>query len=220
MSKDSNLESEKEQLKEALKTKNKKMTPTQQLEYDRKIDNIKESESEIKRKYNQARKEITVLEKRIEFIGNLKKFNDIEKFVIRDKKRADSDSESIALLVASDWHVGEPPDARMSRVAARNGVNIDGSARQFKYTDFDHFDLVIPMDNNNLDALMALAKSPDARNKIHLLREFDPSGDSEQSVPDPYYGGIHGFEEVYDIIDRSVLGLLELLEERTEGNDC
>ena len=73
MSKDSNLESEKEQLKEALKTKNKKMTPTEQLEYDRKIDAAKESESEIKRKYNEARKIIKGLEKRIEFIGNLSK---------------------------------------------------------------------------------------------------------------------------------------------------
>jgi protein-tyrosine phosphatase len=141
-------------------------------------------------------------------------------FGLHAKQRGVSHKYEIDSAGTSDWHVGEPPDARMSRVAARHDVNIDGSARQFKYTDFDHFDLVIPMDNNNLDALMALAKSPDARNKIHLLREFDPYDGSGQSVPDPYYGGIHGFEEVYDIIDRSVLGLLELLEERTKGNDC
>jgi len=119
----------------------------------------------------------------------------------------------------SNWHIGEPPDPRMSRVAAKRDVNIDGTARQFKISDFIRFDLIIPMDNNNYDTLMALAQTPEARNKIHLLREFDPIPDSGSSVPDPYYGGILGFEEVFDIIDRSTLGLLESLETRMNGDD-
>ncbi|MBE0411854.1 MAG: low molecular weight phosphotyrosine protein phosphatase [Anaerolineales bacterium] len=114
----------------------------------------------------------------------------------------------------SDWHVGESPDHRMVTTAARRGIRIDGSSRQFRYADFDKFDLIIPMDKNNRASLNALAKSSNEKNKIHLLREFDPKSDSQASVPDPYYGGINGFEEVYDIVERSVLGLLNSLEDR------
>jgi protein-tyrosine phosphatase len=117
-----------------------------------------------------------------------------------------------ASAACGGWHVGESPDARMRRVAARHGLIYDGRARQFKASDFDRYDLVIAMDKDNRDHLLNLARSQEDRQKIHLLREFDPAGGPKSSVPDPYYGGIDGFEEVYQVIERSVDGLLDRLE--------
>jgi protein-tyrosine phosphatase len=117
----------------------------------------------------------------------------------------------------SDWHVGDTPDYRMAKIATRRGVNLNGTAKQFKKADFDRFNLIIPMDYNNRSFLKRMIDRQEDENKIHLLREFDPEVDSNLEVPDPYYGGISGFEEVYDIIERSVVGLLDTLERKPEG---
>jgi protein-tyrosine phosphatase len=110
------------------------------------------------------------------------------------------------------WHIGESPDRRMRRVASRHGLNYDGHARQFHQSDFDNFDLIIAMDTENRANLKRLSRSPQDSNKIHLMREFDPDADSDASVPDPYYGGLDGFEKVYVIVERSCQGLLTALE--------
>ena len=110
------------------------------------------------------------------------------------------------------WHVGESPDRRMRQVAARRGFKYDGRARQFKQSDFEKFDLIIAMDTENRANLRRLARSTDDEAKIHLMREFDPQARADDSVPDPYYGGIDGFENVYDIVERSCQGLLDALE--------
>ncbi len=112
----------------------------------------------------------------------------------------------------SGWHEGEQPDRRMRRVAAGHGFKYDGRGRQFKLRDFDKFDLVIAMDSDNRTNLSRLARSEEERAKIHLMREFDPQGSPTAPVPDPYYGGIDGFEEVFQIVKRSCQGLLDALE--------
>lgn len=112
-----------------------------------------------------------------------------------------------------NWHLGEPPDARMRRVAARRGLIYNGRARQFQANDFSRFDLIVAMDFENKKDLLGLVRKPEDRAKIHTLREFDPDGGSKAAVPDPYYEGIDGFEEVYDIVDRSIHGLLAALED-------
>jgi protein-tyrosine phosphatase len=115
------------------------------------------------------------------------------------------------------WHIGESPDPRMRRVASRHGLHYDGSARQFQKRDFDRFDMIIAMDTHNRSDLMKMTLSPEQRNKIFLLREFDPLAGSAGSVPDPYYGGIDGFEDVYQVIERSCRGLLKALEDGHVG---
>lgn len=110
------------------------------------------------------------------------------------------------------WHVGESPDSRMRRVASRHGLVYDGHARQFTSSDLDSFDLILAMDRDNWAHLMSLARSSEHTAKIRLLRDFDPQGDQYASVPDPYYGGMDGFEKVYGIVERSVRGLLDALE--------
>jgi protein-tyrosine phosphatase len=113
----------------------------------------------------------------------------------------------------SGWHVGQTPDLRMLRVAARHGLDYDGRARQFQRSDFDRFDLIMAMDAENRLDLLAMANSPDQAAKIHLLREYDPMGGKNVSVPDPYYGRADGFEEVYQVIERSVQGLFSALKD-------
>jgi len=112
----------------------------------------------------------------------------------------------------ADYHVGQAPDERMVRTAARRGFHYSGHGRQLEGRDLDEFDLIIPMDLENKADIERLALRPEQRAKIHLLREFDPDSDGAVAVPDPWYDGPRGFEHVYDIIERSVRGLLRGLE--------
>ncbi len=109
------------------------------------------------------------------------------------------------------WHVGEDRDRRSRAVAKRRGMPIEGPARQFQREDFDRFDLVLALDEENARDLRRLAGSDQDRKKVHLLREFDPSAPEGASVPDPYYGGPEGFEEVFDICLSACRGLLDYL---------
>lgn len=112
----------------------------------------------------------------------------------------------------SAWHIGEKPDSRMRLVASNHGLNYSGRARQFHTQDFEGFDWIIAMDSTNYGNLSALAVSLEHQDKIRMMREFDPQGDINSPVPDPYYGGMDGFEDVYQIVERSCKGLLEFLE--------
>ena len=112
----------------------------------------------------------------------------------------------------SSYHVGESPDSRMRQVAARNGFEYDGRARQFEINDFELYDLIVAMDRQNLSILQRLATTPEEEAKLTTMRSYDPEGDASMSVPDPYYGGIDGFQTTFDIVKRSVNGLLKSLE--------
>ncbi|HTA97989.1 MAG TPA: low molecular weight protein-tyrosine-phosphatase [Solirubrobacteraceae bacterium] len=108
------------------------------------------------------------------------------------------------------WHVGEPPDARATAAAAARGIALDGAARQVRAQDFERFDLILAMDGSNLHALRQLAPDEEAREKVRLLREFDPAsaGLSDLDVPDPYYDSQRGFEIVLDQVQAACVGLL------------
>lgn len=108
------------------------------------------------------------------------------------------------------WHVGERPDARAAMVAREHGIELDSRARQVTDQDLEEFDYVIAMDRDNLRSLERMASASGAEADISLLRTYDPDPDGEE-VPDPYYGGVSGFENVYDIISRSCEGLLNRL---------
>jgi protein-tyrosine phosphatase len=108
-----------------------------------------------------------------------------------------------------DWHVGEAPDERAVAAAARRGIPLESRARQFVRADFARFDLVVAMDKKNREVLRRMAGSEAATlAKIHLLRTFDPESPPHADVPDPYYGGDEGFEEVLDICEDACLALL------------
>ena len=105
------------------------------------------------------------------------------------------------------YHVGEAPDARSVAVALEHGVQLTGLARQVTGNDLQSFDWVVAMDGTNRRNLEALSQ-PENRGRIHLLRDFDPE-DAGADVPDPYYGGPEGFENVYRIVDRACRNLFE-----------
>ena len=85
-----------------------------------------------------------------------------------------------------------------------------GAARQVAPEDFESYDLILAMDRSNQDDLLALAPAA-ARERVKLLREYDPDAVAagELEVPDPYYGGADGFEDVLDLVTRACEGLLE-----------
>ncbi len=93
---------------------------------------------------------------------------------------------------------------------------LSGAARQVRPADFEDFDLLLCADGDNLRDVRALAPDPGGRCKVRRLREFDPqamaSGDLD--IPDPYYGGADGFEDVLDLVERACCGLLEDLREQ------
>jgi protein-tyrosine phosphatase len=116
------------------------------------------------------------------------------------------------------WHVGNPPDARATATARVRGIVLEGAAREVRRADFDDFDLILAMDRKNLTDLRRLAPGEQARERTRLLREFDPAsaglGIDELDVPDPYYGGPHGFEHVLDLVHAACAGLLDEVRER------
>jgi protein-tyrosine phosphatase len=107
------------------------------------------------------------------------------------------------------WHVGNPPDRRMTATAKHHGVDLLGQrARQFVDTDLADFDHILPMDKSNLHDILYLDEGNDFGQRVTLFRQWDPEPGT-YDVPDPYYGGDAGFEEVYSIVDRTTDALLK-----------
>lgn len=110
------------------------------------------------------------------------------------------------------YHAGNPPDRRMSATLKARGYTAHGRARQVRVADFDEFDLILPMDGENEADLRRMARDV-RRAKIRPFSSFcadNPLG----HVPDPYYGGAQGFEQVADIVEDGCRGLLEHLRGR------
>lgn len=111
----------------------------------------------------------------------------------------------------SAYHIGEGANSKSRQVAKQHGVTLHSKARRFESFDLDYFDLIIAMDNENLANIHQLDSKDDHSDKIMLLREFDPAPESKE-VPDPYYGGLQGFENVFNVVKRSCEKLLDELE--------
>ena len=101
------------------------------------------------------------------------------------------------------YHVGNKPDPRSIAVARQNGLNITNQrARKFTKQDFEDFDIIYAMDNSNYQNIIALAENNQQKEKVKLiLNESFP--DKNLDVPDPYYGGDKGFENVYNMLDHA-----------------
>ncbi len=119
------------------------------------------------------------------------------------------------------YHDGAPPDPRAQAAALRRGIDVSRlRARRVMPADFERFDLVLAMDDDNQSALLELAGA-EHHHKIRLLLEFaEPGlagprlteGAERRSVPDPYYGGTLGFERVLDLVEEAMAGLLDEVE--------
>jgi protein-tyrosine phosphatase len=114
---------------------------------------------------------------------------------------------SIESAGTGDWHVGQAADPRSVAAGKRRGIELRGRAQQFTRADFARFDYVLAMDASNLADLTAMTPSKDARNKVRLMRSFDPASPGGASVPDPYLGH-GGFDEVIDLCIAACRGFL------------
>lgn len=111
----------------------------------------------------------------------------------------------------SGYHSGESPDFRAVRTLKKKGIDISGlSARQFTVQDFDDFDYIFAMDSSNLMNILNLARNEEDKSKVHLVMNIADPG-KNQSVPDPYYGGMDGFEDVYQMLDKASKEILRKL---------
>ncbi len=115
----------------------------------------------------------------------------------------------------SAYHIGESADSNAQKVAAKNSIELLSKARRFEQFDLSYFDLIIAMDLENFSNLKQLDEDGSYGDKIKLLREFDETPEDKQ-VPDPYFGGIEGFENVFQIVHRSCEKLLDKLKKHIE----
>ena len=109
------------------------------------------------------------------------------------------------------YHQGEQADPRMRSHALRRGYHITHLSRPVHMTDFYDFDLIIGMDDSNISRLHDLAPSLEAEDKIHRMTEYCTRMVADH-VPDPYYGGAQGFENVIDILEDACEGLLQTIK--------
>lgn len=100
----------------------------------------------------------------------------------------------------SNYHADEAPDNRTTANAAKHQVDLKPlRARQFKVSDFDKFDKIYVMDKSNMANVLALAKTPEHKNKVDLLLNAS-NPEMNLEVPDPYFGGEQGFEDVFQMV--------------------
>jgi protein-tyrosine phosphatase len=111
------------------------------------------------------------------------------------------------------WHVGKPADSRMRAAASRRGIELPSRARQLERADLTRFDRILTMDDANLAAVRSLARELGERPDLALIEPMLRHCRSFQAreVPDPYYGGADGFEQVLDLLEDACSGLLETL---------
>lgn len=133
-------------------------------------------------------------------------------FIREVRERGYQDYFEIDSCGTSDYHIGSSPDSRTIANARANGLNVEHSARQLTPQDLENYDYILAMDRSNLLNIKNLDPSGKYEDKIYLMRDFDPE-EKGTEVPDPYFGGEQGFQNVYDILKRSVSHFLDLIAE-------
>jgi protein-tyrosine phosphatase len=115
------------------------------------------------------------------------------------------------------WHEGEGADPRTVAVLEEHGYESDHIARQFQPSWFARLDIVIALDTGHLKALRRLAPTEEDARKVRLLRSYAETAADDLDVPDPYYGGLDGFEECLEMVEEASTGLLAAVRAHLEG---
>ncbi len=117
------------------------------------------------------------------------------------KSKVDASKVLVESAGTGGWHVGELPDSRSIEIAKKHGIDItDQRGRKFSEYDFERYDVIYVMDNSNYRDVLKLANSDSEKKKVKLiLNEIFPGENVD--VPDPYYGGSQGFENVFQMLD-------------------
>jgi len=112
----------------------------------------------------------------------------------------------------SAYHAGEPADKRMRKHAAKRGIQLTSISRKFRISDFDQFDHIIAMDHDNMSELKKMARNENDLGKLTMMTDYSKKYNMDH-VPDPYFGGEEGFEQVLDLLEDAGQGLVETLTE-------
>jgi protein-tyrosine phosphatase len=118
----------------------------------------------------------------------------------------------------ANYHSGNPPDRRMQSAAVKRNIPMTGSARQFTKADFTAFDLILAMDRENYQNILALDPQQQYRDKVKMMCDF-ATQHPDKEVPDPYFGGVEGFDYVLDLLTDACGGLLSQLESTRPKNN-
>ncbi len=127
------------------------------------------------------------------------------------KEQGLTDKIAVDSAGTSGYHTDELPDLRMRKHATRRGYTLDSLSRKFTVNDFDNFDLILVMDDNNHRDVMRLAPDLESEKKVYRMMDFSQDFVHDH-VPDPYYSGADGFEQVLDLLEDSCDGLLNKIK--------
>lgn len=143
-------------------------------------------------------------------LGNICRSPSAENVMRHLVNEADSADEiKIDSAGTADWHTGKSPDSRMTAAALKKGFAMEGHARQVKPADFEAFDLILAMDQSNFDDLIEVRSAcATPKASLRLFSDFCTEHD-ETEVPDPYYGGLEGFDYVIELLEDGCANLLE-----------
>ena len=131
--------------------------------------------------------------------------------ILRNKAEEKGLALSVDSCGTSGYHNGEAPDQRSAENAALNGIDISGLiSRKFRVSDFEDFDRIYVMDHSNYQNIMKLAVTDDHRNKVDLLLNAAYPGQN-RDVPDPYFGGKDGFQQVFDLVEEACENIINEL---------
>ncbi len=142
--------------------------------------------------------------------------------VVRQRMEAGGLAEQVVLESAGTgvWHIGEPADARARKTLLSHGYDAEEHvARQFTAESFHDYDLVLVLDRDNFADLNRLAPDEESARKLQMFRAYDEAALDAGllDVPDPYYGGLSGFEDVLALIERAADGLVGTLQRELAG---
>ncbi len=147
-------------------------------------------------------------------LGNICRSPTAEAALVEALKAAGLDSEvEVDSAGTGDWHLGDPPDPRMVRAAAAEGLTLRGRARKVTTADFRDFDLILAADGTVRDELLRMAPDDTGRDRVRLFRDFE-EGAVHVDIPDPYYGGPEGFRDVVTIARAGARGIVHHLAQR------
>lgn len=130
------------------------------------------------------------------------------------EKEGMSDDFFIDSAAIGSWHIGQLPDSRMRKCSAEHGYRFDSHARQFQKSDFQHFDLIVVMDNENYRAITSMASSQADKDKVVRIADYLTHHREYTTVPDPYYGDYSDFELVIELLEDACQGLLDSIKEQ------
>lgn len=131
---------------------------------------------------------------------------------LAERKQAEGlfDVDSAGLI---DYHEGELPDIRMRQHAAHHGYKLTHRSRPINEADFDRFDWIVGMDEQNRERLLHLAPTTEQQKKVIMMADYLSDHPGHATIPDPYYGGDEGFELVIELLEDACQGLLDKLIE-------